>query len=187
MDDAFFSVPTPDDDDPVAFELWFKRAIAFGVELFRLPPDAQVEHVRRLARVDPVSPVSRFLLFARVFAPDDPNLAAALCLFALVSAEQIDEASPQRTRTLVCVSARLGDFLRLANRHGEAEAAFGRAASLLESIPGDFEARALYLSLLSRLRRDQGDCAAADRLLGQAQALLGTHDLTHPSLDHSPL
>jgi hypothetical protein len=174
MDDAFFAVPIPPGDDLVAFELWCRRAIAFGVELLSLPPDAQVEHVRRLARVDPVSPASRFLLFAQAYAPRDPDLAVTLCRFALLAAEQIDELSPQRPRMLAGFSARLGDFLRRANRLEEAETAFGAAASILSAIPLDSEAAGLYFGLLSRLRRDQGQDVAADRLLALSRKLLGS-------------
>jgi tetratricopeptide (TPR) repeat protein len=169
MDDAFFLVPIPQDEP--ARGLWFDRGVAFGTELLSLPHEAQVEHVRRLARVDPLPTLSRFLLFARLFETHAPTLAARLCCFALLAAAEIP-ASPQRWRLLAGVSSRLGDSLRQAERFDEAEAAFAQASAILARIPTDLEARGLYLSLLAELCRDQGDLDAADRLLAHALALV---------------
>jgi hypothetical protein len=169
MDDDFFRVPMPQNE--AARELWFDRGVAFATELFSLPLEDQVEHVRRLARVDPLPIVSRFLLFARLVQPHAPKLAARLCCLALLGAAEM-AASPHRMRILAGVSSRLADYLRLAERFDEAEAAFANASSILATIPTDLEARGLYLGLLAELCRDQGDSAAADRLLAHALTLV---------------
>ena len=173
MDDDFFLVPIPQDEP--ARKLWFRRGVAFGTELLSLPLEAQFEHVRRLARDHPLPTVSRFLLFARLYEPHAPTLAASLCCFALLGATGIP-ASPHRWRILAGVSSRLGDYLRRAERFDEAEAAFAHASAILATIPTDLEARGLYLGLLAELCRDQGDSAAADRLLAHALTLVEQAD-----------
>jgi hypothetical protein len=167
---------SPTDLDP-ALAQWRRLSAELAEELLSLPDEhARVLRVRELALADEPLSVARALLGeARASARSDSVRMATLARYAVLALEEIDPAlHPPALRAGLLASAwcSIGNASRLARCYGAAETAFARAASHLATIiPGDLEARALYLSLLSKLRRDQRRLAEAEELLHQADIL----------------
>jgi hypothetical protein len=142
-------------------------------------PDEEtlLSRLREIARVGTWEAAQAFLVEARSYARLDPQRASTLARYAILAAEEIAPAlHPATLRASLLASAycRLAEIHRLAGCLEEAESAFRSSASYLAvaGIAGeDLEVRVLYLSLLARLRADQGSLEEAEDLRLQADVL----------------
>jgi hypothetical protein len=159
--------------EPPALAEWRRQAAELGREVLAADTDSRTRLVLELALLDAWSVTLALLEAARLQVDLHPHLAASLCRLAILAAENLgsETGRASRPRVLVCAWCHLGDALRRCGRLPEADRSFARAYTFLATISGDREALVIYLSLLARLRRDQGRLGASRHLLDQACAL----------------